>query len=142
LGISPLAAGRHLLARTHLADAAFGNSLPVVPARLDMSLALVRACQRPLKLSDLPAHLLELRLRTGSVVPRTYRRVMNLLVDQSGRPSPTAKYASHVLVGVAAAAVVGKYRGPEAALMAFVVVALAHHYFDAPVAVALVTTLA
>lgn len=67
---------------------------------------------------------------------------MNLPVDQSGRPSPATQYASHILVGAVAAGVVGKYHGPEAAMMAFLVVALAHHYFDAPVATALVTALA
>jgi len=67
---------------------------------------------------------------------------MSLIADRHGQPNQATQLASHLLVGAVAAAVAQQVHGPEAALIAFVVVALMHAYFDAPVAKALVTALA
>ncbi len=67
---------------------------------------------------------------------------MNLLVERSGQPSQATQYASHFLVGAVAAAIAHQIQGPEVAVVAFLVVATMHAYFDAPVATFLVDALA
>jgi hypothetical protein len=67
---------------------------------------------------------------------------MNLIADRNGQPSQVTQVASHLLVGAVAAIVAQQVQGPEVALAAFVVVALMHAYFDAPVAKVLVNALA
>ena len=49
-------------------------------------------------------------------------------------PDPLAVLLSHALVGALAAGIVGSKAGPQAAIMAAVVVMAAHRYFDAPLA--------
>lgn len=67
---------------------------------------------------------------------------MTLLADANGQPTPLTRQASHLLVGALGAAIVNQYSGRDAALFAFVFLALVHACLDAPVAGLLVNTLA
>jgi hypothetical protein len=60
---------------------------------------------------------------------------VNLIVDPQGQPTTLTRHISHAAVGGAAAWAIHEAFGERnATLVAFIVVYLAHAYFDAPLA--------
>jgi hypothetical protein len=55
-------------------------------------------------------------------------------MNNKRRPDPQTRFASHVLVGLAAGSVAGRQSGPVAFVVAALISAAAHEALDAPVA--------
>jgi hypothetical protein len=76
------------------------------------------------------SYLLVRDLADDSVGASTYRRAMT----PSSGPTPAARLLSHLLVGLAAGALVGKKTGPTGGVFLALLAVAAHQALDAPVA--------
>jgi len=76
------------------------------------------------------SYLLVRDLADDSVGASTYRRAMTA----SSGPTPAARLLSHLLVGLAAGALVGKKTGPTGGVFLALLAVAAHEALDAPVA--------